>query len=64
MSIIIKEMTVKHECEKQPSFAITAEVATFSRELIWSNNGELRSPWRYCAAPLPQDMAAVIKAVS
>ena len=66
MSITIKEMTVKHECDNYPVESIRG-VLQNATEIRWPTDGGYRASWRYCpycAAPLPQDMAAVIKSVS
>ena len=64
MSITIKEMTVKHECATEPFMECVG--IQDGEKLIWSDPmgrpSWLFCPW--CAVPLPQDMAAVIKAVS
>ena len=66
MSIIIKEMSVKHECDREPAVAVRGRMNP-NTTMLWPDGDTLLSPWLYCpycAAPLPQDVVAVIKAVS
>ena len=66
MSIIIKEMSVKHECDREPAVAVRGRMHP-NTGILWPDYDVPQAAWRfcpYCAAPLPQDLVAVIKAVS